>query len=185
MPVRGIGSDTMQFNVAQLLKGPTGGQREYDLEVEIEGLDPELHPLQPLSGTVVLMRTNQGILARGRLQTVLLGTCRRCLEPCEVEAHLDVEEEFHPTVQISGVPLDRISDEEFDEALLIDEHHVLDLGEVIRQGLWLVGPSEGLCSPSCNGLCPQCGGNRNLGECQCIESAIDPRWSALQSLLSG
>lgn len=185
MELEGIGSNAMQFNVAQLLKGPTGNQRQYDLEVEIDGLDPELQTLQSLSGTVILMRTSQGILARGKLQTTLLGTCRRCLEPCEIEAHLDLEEEFHPTVPIGGVPLDAISDEGFDEALLIDEHHILDLSEVVRQALWLVGPSEGLCSPSCGGLCPRCGGNRNLGECGCMEADIDPRWLALQTLLSG
>ncbi len=50
----------MRYNVAQLLKGTTGGFRKYDLTEEIRNLDPELRPLRPLTGSVILMRTSQG-----------------------------------------------------------------------------------------------------------------------------
>jgi uncharacterized protein len=106
------------------------------------------------------------------------------LEPADVDVELDLEEEFYPIVQIGDTPIDEISDEDYDEALLIDELHTLDLHEVIRQGLWLATPMEALCRLDCAGLCPTCGGNRNLGECSCQETAIDPRWAALQALLS-
>jgi uncharacterized protein len=43
---------------------------------------------------------------------------------------------------------------------------------------------EALCRSDCLGLCPQCGGNRNLDECHCDEDPIDPRWAALQTLLA-
>ena len=87
-------------------------------------------------------------------------------------------------MHIGEAPLDEVPDEDDDEALLIDEHHILDLSEVIRQGLWLAAPEEALCRPDCAGLCPRCGGNRNLGECNCDEASVDPRWAALQALLS-
>jgi uncharacterized metal-binding protein YceD (DUF177 family) len=74
----------MRYNVAQLLKGPTGGSRKYAFREDIRNLDPELKPLGPLVGTVTLMRTSQGVLVTGRLRTTLEGMCRRCLEPCEV-----------------------------------------------------------------------------------------------------
>jgi uncharacterized protein len=102
----------------------------------------------------------------------------------DVEVELDLEEEFHPVVHLNDVPLDDVAEEEQDEALLIDDHHILDLREVVRQGLWLAVPMEALCRPDCAGLCPHCGGNRNLGECQCVETNLDPRWAALQVLLS-
>ncbi len=57
----------MRYNVAQLLKGQTGAQRRYDLSEEIGYLDPELEPVQPLVGSVVLMRTSQGVLATGQV----------------------------------------------------------------------------------------------------------------------
>lgn len=174
----------MRYNVAQLLKGPTGARRQYEFREEIGDLDPDLEALSPLAGWVTLMRTSQGILVTGKLRTTLRMTCQRCLELADVELELDVEEEFHPVMHIAEVPLDDVAEEEIDEALLIDEHHILDLREVIRQGLWLAAPMEALCRPDCAGLCPNCGGNRNLGECQCVETIPDPRWAALQVLLS-
>jgi uncharacterized protein len=173
----------MQFNVAQLLKGQTGGQRRYELREKIVDLDPDLVPVAPLTGTVTLMRTSQGILATGTLRTAVQVTCRRCLDETTAEVELELEEEFHPLVHLSDVPLDDISEEDWDEALYIDEHHSLDLREVIRQGLWLAVPVDSLCRSDCAGLCPVCGGNRNLGECECGDSVIDPRWAALQALL--
>ncbi len=174
----------MRYNVAQLLKGPIGGRREHDLNEEVDWLDEELETLRPLTGLVMFTRTSQGILVTGQLRTVLRGTCRRCLEPCDVAAELDLEEEFYPVVHIGQGPLGDALDEDGDEALLIDESHVLDLSEVIRQGLLLVDPSQTLCRTDCAGLCPRCGGNRDLGECNCDEGLGDPRWAVLQTLLS-
>jgi uncharacterized protein len=174
----------MRFNVAQLIKGPTGGARHYDLAEEIGHLDPELQPLRLLEGSVALLRTSQGILATGQLRTRLRTECRRCLEPYEADVELDVEEEFLPVVRIADAPVDDVPADERDEALLIDGDHILDLSEVVRQQLLLAQLTEGVCRPDCAGLCPDCGGNRNLGECQCDATPIDPRWAALQALLA-
>lgn len=173
----------MRYNVAQLLKGPTGAERRYELREEIRNLDPDLEPISPLVGAVTLMRTSQSILVTGRLRTTLRLTCHRCLEPMTSEVVLDLEEEFYPRTHSAEASLDWVPEDDYDEALLIDEHHQLDLSEVIRQGLWLAAPMEAICRPDCAGLCPRCGGNRNLGECVCGEAAVDPRWAALQSLL--
>jgi uncharacterized protein len=158
----------MRFNVAQL----------------IGHLDSALEPLCPLEGAVTLMRTSQGILVTGMLRTRLRVECRRCLEPFAADAQIDLEEEFLPVVRIGSAPVDDVPPEERDDSLLIDGDHILDLSEVVRQGLWLTLPSERICRPDCAGLCPRCGGNRNLGECQCDAEPIDPRWAALQMLLS-
>ncbi len=174
----------MQYNVAQLLKGSTGVQRRYDVREEIWNLDPDLEPITLLVGSITLMRTSQGILATGGLRVTLRLTCHRCLEPMTSEVELELEEEFHPQADFAEASLDKLPEEELDEALLIDEHHVLDLSEVVRQGLWLSAPMEAVCRPDCAGLCPRCGGNRNIGECLCKDEEIDPRWAALQSLLS-
>src|SRR5438046_538495 len=37
-------------------------------------------------------------------------------------------------------------------------------------------PFAPLCKPECLGLCPRCGGDRNLGECTGPDEE-DPRWS--------
>jgi len=173
----------MRYNVAQLLKGTTGSARKYELTEEIRNLDPELRPIRPLTGSVTLMRTSQGVLATGTLVTAVEGTCKRCLEPASVEVEIELEEEFLPTNPIADAPIDKVPEEERDAALLIDEHQILDLREVVRQAIWLAAPMEMLCRADCAGLCPRCGGNRNMGECRCGDAATDPRWAALGTLL--
>jgi uncharacterized protein len=175
-------TEDMRFNVAQLIKGPRGACRRYELDEQIDHLDPGLKPIRPLQGSVALLRTTQGILVTGSLRTRLQVECRRCLEPYEADVQIDLEEEFLPSIRIDGAPIDEVPAEDRDEALLIDADHILDLKEVVRQDLWLQLPMEGVCRPDCAGLCPRCGGNRNLGECNCEEAPIDPRWAALQAL---
>jgi uncharacterized protein len=173
----------MRYNVAQLLKSHPGARRQYDLDEEISDLDPDLDPVGPLEGSVTLMRTSQGILVTGKAQTRLNTTCKRCLQPCSVVVELFLEEEFFPVEPIGDAPLDEVPIDDLEESVMIDDHHILDLGEVVRQGLWLAAPQAALCRPDCAGLCPRCGGDRNLGECECDQAPIDPRWAVLQSLL--
>jgi uncharacterized protein len=106
------------------------------------------------------------------------------LEHCDVDVEITLEEEFYPATEIGDAPMDSVAEEDRDEALLIDDRHILDLSEVMRQELMLASSEEALCQADCAGLCPQCGGNRNAGECQCVEAPIDPRWATLQTLLS-
>ena len=41
-----------------------------------------------------------------------------------------------------------------------------------------------LCTPDCQGLCPQCGINLNTERCSCAPAWQDPRFAVLQSLAS-
>ena len=79
----------------------------------------------------------------------------------------------------SGAHLAQESDQ--DAATHIDERHILDLAEVIRQNLTLSLSPSLVCRPDCAGLCPQCGQNRNEGSCDCDTAVIDPRWAALKA----
>lgn len=177
----------MQFNVAQLLRAPTGTSRHYEVDEPAGELQPLLDTdgidvTSSIQGTVTLMRTTDGILVTGMLETTLKLGCDRCLEPFEVPVEVELEENFRPTIDIrSGAALPRIAGEEL--ATLIDEHHILDLAEVLRQGTLLAAPVHPVCRPDCAGLCPQCGKNLNEGPCDCEIDTIDPRWSKLQSLL--
>ena len=66
----------------------------------------------------------------------------------------------------------------------IDEHHILDLTEAIRQYRVMALPMKPLCREECAGLCPTCGKNLNTGPCDCPANEIDPRWAKLLKLKS-
>ncbi len=172
----------MRFNVAQLLKSSVGASREYELDEDVAGIDADLDVVEPLIGKVKLLRTGNGILVTGRAHTVVRMPCRRCLMPTKVPVDLELEEDFHPSIDIiTGAELP-LQDEE-DEACRTDEHHILDLNEVVRQGLWLALPMSALCRPDCRGLCPNCGANLNEGACDCQPEEWDPRLAVLRDLM--
>ena len=123
------------------------------------------------------MRTGQGILIRGVLDTAIDATCSRCLSSFSWPLTLDIEEEYFPTTDvISGAPLPL---PEEPGCFTIDEHYVLDLTEAIHQHLLLAIPMKQLCREDCAGLCPNCGHNLNQGPCDCLPQGVDPRWSKL------
>jgi uncharacterized protein len=176
----------LKFNVAQLLRDPLGASRIADIAVDLYQLAPELAaeqenlPAAALQGHVRLMHTNAGILARGRLSATATAACARCLEPVSVPLAFDLEEVYTPTIDIiSGKSVKPIEE---DEALWIDEHHILDLAEVLRQDVLVAMPLQVLCRQDCKGLCPSCGQNFNQGSCTC-QADTDPRWDVLADLL--
>ncbi len=173
----------LQFNVAQLLKQPTGARREYDINAEIPTWDGELELVAPLTGHVQLTRAGSGILVIGQFQTVVELVCGRCLEPFEAPVQIEVEEEFVPMVSLVTGEAAAL-DPDQDSANLVDEHHILDLTEIVRQDLWINLPASPLCRLDCRGLCPLCGQNLNDGSCACQEEEIDARWSGLLEMVS-
>lgn len=172
----------MQFNVAQLLKEPTGGTRKYDLDEPLDDLDPQLVIQAPIRGQVKFTKIPQGILATGGFQTVVELNCNRCLEPFDEAVSFDLEEQFRPKIDLqTGAVLPQ--EEDADEATQISEQNILDLSEVMRQELLISLPAAATCRDDCAGLCPHCGKNLNEGACDCSDDTLDPRWASLRDLL--
>ena len=168
----------MRFNVAQLLKRATGSSRRYQMRESIEGIDPALIIREPLVGQIEMVRTADGILVRGELTTAVELQCDRCLEPFIQKVEFEIEEEFHPAMDMSTGAQPPCDEEETH----IDEHHILDLTELIRQSIFLALPMHPVCRPNCLGLCDRCGQNLNEGPCDCKEPMVDPRLEILKKL---
>ena len=172
----------MLFNVAQLLQEGVGATRCHDIAGELYDIDAHNPGPVPVVGRVVLTRTPNGILVEGDAHVELIEPCRRCLESVENTASFEFEEEFKPSIDVeTGALLPVVADDE--RELLIDEHHVLDLTEVLRQYAVMATDLPGLCRPDCNGLCPVCGKNLNEGPCECERAVGDPRLAVLAKLL--
>ncbi len=169
----------MQINVSQLLQEPIGSTRDYQIsEVADVAGDGKGCLVQ---GKVRLLRTQRSILAKCALSTEVEFTCSRCLSLFRYPLTLNLEEEYLPTVDVvSGAPLPL--PEEF-SGFTIDEHHIIDLTEALRQYTLLAIPMKPLCHKDCAGLCQNCGHNLNQGRCDCPTQSTDPRWSELMKLL--
>ena len=116
-------------------------------------------------------------LVRGQVITVLELQCSRCLEkfyyPINVGFHLNLvesgmQEEFTPDEDVIFFDRDEVEIQPFMEQLVFSEI-----------------PFAPICGVECKGLCPQCGTNQNLSQCQCRHENTDPRWDKLKDLKFG
>ncbi len=168
----------MQINVSQQLKESIGSTRNYEVSeaVDITGNGSD----SQVQGKVKLTRTGRSILVKGRLQTEIELACSRCLSLFSHPLTLDIEDEYFPATDVvNGAPL-TLPDEP--SCFTIDEHHILDTTEAIRQYALLAIPMKPLCHQDCAGLCPSYGHNLNEGTCGCPPQEIDPRWTELSKL---
>jgi uncharacterized protein len=167
-------------NVAALLKSPIGSARTIQIDEPQPELGPEISVGGPLRGSARLMRTQDGVLAQCDATAAVEVECGRCLEPIATDVHIQFVEEFLPAINVvTGLPAEPPED----EALQIDEHHILDLGETIRQFILTNLPLKPICQAACRGLCPECGTNLNTEECSCAEDANSGPLGNLAQLL--
>ena len=170
------------FNVAGLLREPPGVTRELRLRDHYVSLGPDVELAGPLDADLRLQRTNRGILMRGEVRAPLRRTCARCADTYVEEVRVPVSEEFLPTVDpTTGAPLQSA---EGDEAIQhVDEHHELRMDALLHDELALTEPMHPLCSPTCPGLCVECGARLDERHHAHDEVEIDPRLAGLAVLL--
>jgi uncharacterized protein len=120
------------------------------------------------------------IRVRGSFQVRLETECDRCAEI----ARLDLDQRFQLLYQpIEMAPeTNELEISEAQEEVGYYESNGVDLKDVLRESILLELPMHALCRPECQGVCPQCGINRNQGSCQCAEEKVDDRWASLKAL---
>ena len=166
----------VQINVSQLLKSPIGSIRGYELnEVMDTARNNSL-----VQGEAELIRTDRGILVKGRLHTKIELTCSRCFSLFGYPLTLGIEEEYFPTIDIITGRALPAPDEP--GSFTIDECNILNLTEATSQYALLAIPMKPLCAKDCAGLCPVCGDNLNQAPCNCPPNPTNPRWSELRKL---
>jgi uncharacterized protein len=146
----------VSVNVSQLLLEGPGAVRDFDFSEPLPDADGELHLRGPIRGHARLTRTSEGILVHSEHAVPISLECARCLERADIEIEGDVDEEFFPSTDIrTGMPLE-VPGGDLDQSL-IDEHHEIDLDDLLRQNILTNLPLRPLCSPACPGLCETCG----------------------------
>ncbi len=166
----------MELNVSQLLMEPSGSSREYEIDDPLSRADVDIW----IRGVAELIRTNRSVWVSARLRSELDAECGRCLTPYSHPIRLRIEEEFVPTRSPhTGARVPPPDDD--GDYWLIDENHILDLTDAVREYALMAEPMKPLCRRECAGLCATCGADLNRGRCGC-EAPIDPRWASLKAL---
>ena len=145
------------FNVSQLLLEGPGATRDFEFSEPFPDPANELHMRGPISGHAHLTRTSEGILAHTDFRTCVVLECSRCLDEAVAQVEGELDEEFLPTSDIrTGLPVPLPQGVQ-DYQPLINEHHEIDLYEILRQNILTDLPLQPLCEAGCPGLCPTCG----------------------------
>ena len=106
--------------------------------------------------------------------------CARCLDPitCDVASNFDLL--YRPIGADAGKEELSVTVAEAEVSYYQGEGVLLE--DVLREQVLLALPLRAVCREDCKGLCPHCGKNLNLEQCNCAEPLEDPRWSVLKDL---
>lgn len=165
----------VQYNVSMLVQEPVGSVRRYSVDGDVR-IDGERRHVR---GEATFLRTQDGMLVTAKLAGVGSEQCSRCLGDVTVPIEMTISEEYIATVDANtGSTLKPPVDQ---EASRIDEKHMLNLEEAVRQSWAGALPMQPLCRQDCQGLCSRCGQDLNATACSCPPET-DERWNALQAL---
>lgn len=138
-----------------------------------------------------LERLERRIRIAGSARAELTAECGRCLKPVPVDVPADFELTLVPADEGEGRAHAGKDHEKgavggsfAPEAAEEDTYSgkVVELDPVVREQILLAVPAYPVCTESCKGLCPVCGGNLNERECGCDRHVPDPRWAGLEKL---
>ena len=119
------------------------------------------------------------VCVRGHLRSRVPQTCSRCLQPFVFTVISQVDTRFCPRPRLRDEGVELTADD-----LEVDFYtdDVIDLNRLIQTETELGLPMKPLCRGDCRGLCPVCGGNRNVTPCTCEVRLPDPRLAVLKDL---
>ncbi|HEV8674794.1 MAG TPA: DUF177 domain-containing protein [Methylomirabilota bacterium] len=124
-------------------------------------------------------RRSGEVMVTGNYRATVRLQCGRCLEGLTTHVGSDVDLRLLPS---TGARHEEVELGPDDLELDFYQGDSLDVGGLLRSETFLALPMKPLCRPDCRGLCPACGGNRNVTACACAAGAADPRLAPLEAL---
>ncbi|HVS16206.1 MAG TPA: DUF177 domain-containing protein [Thermoanaerobaculia bacterium] len=169
----------MRVLLEQVRESPVEWQEDLELSADRFG-DSDLVAVGPISCRGRISFVDPGFLIEAELRYEQTLACDRCLEPVV----LPVRERFQMLAVKVGqegevVEELELKQEDLDVVVVGEE---LDTDPLVIEQIQLNVPMKPLCSESCRGLCPTCGGDLNRGACGCPAPEGDPRWAVLGAL---
>ena len=127
----------------------------------------------------ILSAAGGEFLFQGSVSADFRHACDRCLAVADRRFEQEVvwtltqgPSEDLPDDLGEGVDEFEAGNEDADEELLRHfEGDEIDLAPPLWEELVLMAPAKFLCDDECMGLCPQCGANRNSGDCGCVSES--------------
>jgi uncharacterized protein len=146
-------------------------------------IDERVTLVEPASVTGKVRLAGTEVFVNGHVKTRAAVECDRCLQQVELPVDADFELEY-----VTGPTYEAGATAELTEdamSVSVFDGEAIDVDEIVKEQILLAVPTRTLCRPDCKGICPECGIDKNTGDCACETKEIDPRWAALKNLTSG
>lgn len=163
----------MKINILRLKNAP-GSSLPFNIMQGLETTEmngQEFNFVNPVEIKGEVTNQNNLFLVRGLAKATISTTCAKCLEPFELKLKAKLDETY--TQENDGIGA-------ANEDLIVFHGDIIDIEPEVIKSLLMELPMKLVCSPTCRGLCPQCGTNLNLNECDCQNDHIDPRLAILK-----
>ncbi len=147
---------------------------------ELNPVDERVRLAGPAAVKGKIRLSGNEVFVNGHFDARAQVECDRCLQPVELPVSGDFALEY-----ISGSEYESSDVAELTEAELsvsVFDGEAIDVDEIVKEQILLAVPTRMLCREDCKGICPECGIDKNTGDCQCVTDDIDPRWAALKNL---
>jgi len=155
----------------------------FDFSIEPNQIDLESETARVKNVVRVQGKIKKGIVqtdVEGEISTTIDIECDRCLQPVDKTFDFSFNAAFVTADNYTQAKEAELNQGDLEISIYAGD--AIDLGELVREQIILNLPEQTFCRDDCKGLCPKCGANRNLIDCNCEEKEIDPRWAALKNL---
>jgi uncharacterized protein len=147
---------------------------------DLNTFDERIRLVEPVTVNGNIKLAGAEVFVNGHLDTRAQVECDRCLQPVELPVNADFALEYIPGSEYESSKAAELTDAEM--SVSVFDGDAIDVDEIVKEQVLLAVPTRMLCREDCKGICPECGSDRNSGECACVTDDIDPRWAALKNL---
>lgn len=174
----------MRLELTQFRQPETEFARTFE-PAELGAGDEEYRVTAPVVLKMTIHKDQGRYRLVGSVRSALELDCSRCLDAFALPVEQTFDLRYLPAS--TGVTATdeheeeiEVSDDDVSITFYRDEH--IDLIELLREQFYLALPMKPLCKRDCQGICPQCGANRNHTTCDCNPQWEDPRMAGLRTL---
>lgn len=162
----------MIINFSDLLS-KRNRKKQISLSFKLEPLEfegEEIRAIEDVKVEGVATSNEDVIVVNASIKTKLQLTCSRCLDTFIYPIDIDIEERFTNDIDLQQ------------DGTMFVEGDSLDITEIIENCIISTLPIKRLCKDDCKGLCPECGVNKNVENCSCLDYDVDVRLAKLREL---
>jgi uncharacterized protein len=138
----------------------------------------EFRQTAPVKLNITAELVAEEIRIRGHLATRLEANCDRCLRVVETPLSHDFDLFYRPMQSLTEEEEVEVPPAELEVGFYSCDG--IETADVAMEQVILSVPMKVICNEECRGLCPVCGVNRNLTQCECAPPRRDSPFASLQ-----